>query len=61
MSWTNLPGSSLRMGIKHISLKSLVNIRIVTAEIFLMWTNVARTNVAETNVTVTVEICYRCS
>ena len=31
----------------------------VTAEIFLMWTNVARTNVARTNVTVTVGICPR--
>ena len=33
---------------------SLVKIRSVTAEIFLIWTNVARTNVALTNVTVTV-------
>ena len=35
-------------------LQSLVNIRSVTAEIYLIWTNVGRTNVAWTNVTVTV-------
>ena len=29
----------------------MVKIRSVTAEIFLIWTNVARTNVALTNVT----------
>ena len=32
---------------------SLVKIRSVTAEIFLIWTTVARTYVAWTNVTVT--------
>ena len=37
--------------------KSLVKIGSVTAEIFLIWTIVARTNVALTNVTVTVGIC----
>ena len=37
-------------------LKSLVKIGSVTAEIFLIWTNVARTNVAWTNVIVTVGI-----
>ena len=40
---------------------SFVKIGSVTAEIFLMWTNVTRTNVACTNVTITVGICYRCS
>ena len=30
-------------------------------EIFLIWTNVARTDVAWKNVTVTVGICSRCS
>ena len=40
-------------------LKSLVKIESVTAEIFLIWTNVVRTNVDGTNVTVTVGIC-RC-
>ena len=40
-----------------IYFQSLVKIRSVTAEIFLVWTNVARTNVASTNVTVTVGIC----
>ena len=39
----------------------MVKIRSVTAEIFLIWTNVARTNVAWTNVTMTVGICSRCS
>ena len=34
--------------------KSLVKIGSVRAEIFLIWTNVAKTNVAWTNVTVTV-------
>ena len=33
--------------------KSLVNIVSVTAEIFLIWTNVDRTNVAWTNVIMT--------
>ena len=36
--------------------QSLVKIRSVTGEIFLIWTNVTRTNVAWTNVTVTVGI-----
>ena len=39
----------------------LVQIGSVTAEILLIWTNIARTNVAFTNVTVTVGICFRCS
>ena len=39
--------------------KCLVKIRSVTAEIFLIWTNVAGTNVAWTNDTVTVEISFR--
>ena len=37
--------------------KRFVKIGSVTAETFLIWTNVARTNVALTNVTVTVGIC----
>ena len=37
-------------------LSSLVKIGSVTAEIFLIWTNVSRTNVALTNVTVRVGI-----
>ena len=36
--------------------QSMVKIRSVTAEIFLIWTNVARTNVALTNVAITVGI-----
>ena len=39
--------------------QSLVKIGSVTAEIFVFWTNVARTNVARTNVIVTVGICFR--
>ena len=42
---------------KKLGPKRLVKIRSVTAEIFLIWTNVARTNVALTNITVTVGIC----
>ena len=42
-------------------LKNLVKIESVTAELFLIWTNVVRTNDAFTNVTVTVGICCRCS
>ena len=38
-----------------------VKIGSITAKIFPIWTNVARTNVASTNVTVTVGICFRCS
>ena len=41
--------------------KLWVIIGSVTAEIFLIWTNVARTNVAWTNVTVPVGICSRWS
>ena len=37
----------------------MAKIGSVTAEIFLIWTNVARRNVAWTNVTVTVDICER--
>ena len=40
---------------------SLVKIRSVTAEILLIWTNVARTNVALTNVTMTIGIRSRWS
>ena len=36
---------------------SLVKIKLVTAEMFLIWTNVARTNVAWTDVILTVGIC----
>ena len=38
-------------------LYNLVNIGSVTAEIFLIWTNVARTNVAWTNVNLIDRIC----
>ena len=37
--------------------KSLDKIGSVIAELFLIWTKVAKTNVAWTNVTVTVRIC----
>ena len=39
----------------------MVKIDSVTAEILLIWTNVARTNVAWRNVNLIVEICSRCS
>ena len=40
-------------------LRSFNKIRSITAEIFLMWTNVARTNVALTNVIVIVGIMFK--
>ena len=40
-------------------LKSVFNIRSVTAEIFLIWTSVPRKNVALTNVNLIVGICSR--
>ena len=44
-----------------INYSLVVKIGSVTAEIFLIWTNVTRTKVAWTNVTMTVEICSRWS
>ena len=38
-------------------LYSFIKIGSVTAEIFLIWTNVTRTNVDWTNITETVGIC----
>ena len=46
---------------KKLGPKLWIIIGSVTAEIFLIWTNVARTNIAWTNVTVTVGICLRWS
>ena len=43
--------------VSGIYLWILVKILTVTAEIFLIWTNVAKTNVAWTNVTMIVGIC----
>ena len=37
--------------------KSKVEIKSVTAEVFLIWTNIAKINVALTNVTVKFSIC----
>ena len=42
---------------KKLGTKSLVKIGAVIAELFLVWTKVAKANVAWTNVTVTVFIC----
>ena len=39
----------------------MVEIRLATAGILPIWTNVARTNVAWTNVTLTAKICSKCS
>ena len=44
---------------KKMGPKSLVKIGSSIAEIFLIWTDVARTNVAWTYVTVKVGICER--
>ena len=46
---------------KKLGPKSLLKILSVTAEIFLIWTNFARTNVVCTNVTMIVGICSRWS
>ena len=46
-----------KFGSNKMGQKSLLKIGSVTAEIFLIWKNVARTNVAGTNVIVTVRIC----
>ena len=42
---------------KILGPKNWLKIGSVTAEIFMIWPNVARTNVAWTNVTSTVGIC----
>ena len=42
-------------------LQSLFNIGSVTADIFLIWTNVCMKNLAWTNVNKIVGICYMCS
>ena len=42
-------------------LSDFIKIGLVIAEIFLIWTNVARTNVASTNFNLIVGICSRCS
>ena len=47
--------------IKKLGTKSLVKIGSVIAELFLVWTNVAKTNVAGTNATLTDGLCSRCS
>ena len=52
-------GSEKIKGPKKFGSKMLVIIGTVIAEIFLIWTNVARANAAWTNVTVTDEICSR--
>ena len=43
-------------GLQKLCPKSFVKIGSVTAEIFMIWANFARTNVSWTNVTMTVEI-----
>ena len=42
-------------------LRTFVKIMSVTAELFLIWTNVTWTNVARTNVTLTLGMCSRWS
>ena len=57
-------GQSLSKKIKAFKILApifFVKIRSVTAETFLIWTNVARTNVAWINVTMTIGICKRWS
>merc|ERR1712105_38558 len=56
-------GSKKRRGKKYRSKmirahkNCFIKIKLVKAEIFMIWTNVARTNVTWTNVTVTAGIC----
>ena len=52
-------GQKSLKALKILALRNLVKIVSVAAEIFLIWTNVARTHVAWTIVTVTVGICSR--
>ena len=57
-------GQSLSKKIKAFKIlapKKFVKIRSVTAETFLIWTNIARTNVAWINVTMTLGISKRWS
>ena len=50
--------SSVKDGPRNLH-SNLVKITLVTAEMFLIWANVAKTNVAWTYVTVTLRICSR--
>ena len=52
--------SPIKWDPKNLGPISLVKIVSVTAEIFLIWTIVARTNVAWTNITMTVGIFSTC-
>ena len=61
MDKCHLESSHLLKNVPGAYLLSLVKIESVTAEIFLIWTNAARTNVGWANVTVTVGNCSRCS
>ena len=55
-------GSQIFFSKKFIGSQNIwVKIGLVTAETFLIWTNVARTNIPRTNVTVAVKICSRWS
>ena len=59
--WVKQNFGAKNQGYQILGQKRLVKIGSVTAGIFLIWTNVARTNVAWTNVTVMVGISSRCS
>ena len=60
LMWTNFARTIVTVA-PEIYFWGLVKIRSITAEIFLIWTNIEWTNVAWTNVTVTFGICFRCS
>ena len=61
VSRSNMLVQKKKKGQKILGPQKLIKIGSVAAEIFLIWTNVARTNVAWTNVIVSVEICSRWS
>ena len=54
--WSKIILIKINHGLQKLCPKSFVKIGSVTAEIFLIWANSARTNVSWTNVTMTVEI-----
>ena len=50
---------ALHIDLALLPLKSLFKIRSVTAELLLVWTNVARIYIAGTNFTIAAGICSR--
>ena len=59
MSGRNIARANVTVKYDPRNFQSFLKIESVTAELFLIWTNVALTNFALTNVTMTVRICSR--